>query len=265
MHPNQIRADKKDSLSLLSKAIIPDRFFNKGIDSCNGFYISSLEVTNLEYKEFVYWMKQNKPKEWEEYLPDTTVWSRQLAFGEPYKNHYYQHHAYNDYPVVGITLQQANAYCKWLTQVYIPRKDGVKPDFSLPSKKQWIRAARGESSTFYPWGGPYMRNAKGMYLANFKALDAADIHFNRKDQKYEVIVENALASSGFITTAVGSYWPNQFGIYNMSGNVAELVADDTVAMGGSWNDTGYDVRVESEQPAQEPTSTIGFRVIAHLP
>ena len=48
----------------------------------------------------------------------------------------------------------------------------------------------------------------------------------------------------------------------MSGNVAELVSDDTVAMGGSWNDTCYDVHVESEQPATEPKSTVGFRVVA---
>jgi formylglycine-generating enzyme required for sulfatase activity len=65
-----------------------------------------------------------------------------------------------------------------------------------------------------------------------------------------------------ITSNANSYYPNQFGIYNMSGNVAELVSDDTVAMGGSWNDTGYDVRVESEQPATKPKSTIGFRVVA---
>ncbi len=65
-----------------------------------------------------------------------------------------------------------------------------------------------------------------------------------------------------ITASAKSYYPNQFGIYNMSGNVAELVSDDTVAMGGSWNDTGYDVRVESEQPATDPRSTIGFRVVA---
>ena len=69
---------------------------------------------------------------------------------------------------------------------------------------------------------------------------------------------------GTITAPAESYYPNKFGIYNMSGNVAELVSDDTVAMGGSWNDTGYDVRVESEQPATQPKSTIGFRMVATI-
>lgn len=267
LHPDRLKEDKQDSIKLLSKATIPERFFDRGLDSCEGFFISSLEVTNLEYKEFVYWMKQHKPKEWKVYLPDTTVWARDIAYGEPYKNHYYQHHAYNDYPVVGITLQQAIAYCEWLTEIYIPRKNDVKPIFSLPTKKQWIRAARGESTHVYPWGGSYIRNEEGYVLANFFTIGSPYVHRNHKTKELEIVYseDRTLGSLGFITTAVGSYWPNQFGVYNMSGNVAELVADDTVAMGGSWNDPGYDIRVESEQPATEPTSTIGFRVIAQLP
>jgi formylglycine-generating enzyme required for sulfatase activity len=151
----------------------------------------------------------------------------------------------------------------------------VKPIFSLPTKKQWIRAARGESTTsILGVVEPILEMLEGMYLANFKAISTSLIHVIGTIDEY-VVVSNVqggglyegrtMNSLGFTTTAVGSYWPNQFGVYNMSGNVAEFVADDTVAMGGSWNDPGYDVSVESEQPAAEPTSTIGFRVIAQLP
>jgi formylglycine-generating enzyme required for sulfatase activity len=257
--------------------IIGDNFFNKQMtslekDSCSEFYISSTEVTNNNWKEFLTYLKQEgRMDEYNANLLDTMVWRSRLAYNEPYVKYYYQHPAYKEYPVVGMTLKQANAYASWLTEIYSLKNQGVKITFSVPTKKQWIRAARGETPNTYPWGGPYMRNSKGVYLTNFKDYDAGDIHFNRETNKYEVISSICHTTSNnhmepmvgmTITAPSESYYPNEFGIYNMSGNVAELVSDDTVAMGGSWDDTGYDVRVESEQPATEAKSTIGFRVVA---
>jgi formylglycine-generating enzyme required for sulfatase activity len=65
-----------------------------------------------------------------------------------------------------------------------------------------------------------------------------------------------------LTAPVRSYWPNDYGIYNMNGNVAEMVADKDIVAGGSWNDTGYDVRNKSEKPYKGAARTIGFRVVA---
>lgn len=177
-------------------------------------------------------------------------------------NYYFQHLAYKEYPAVGMTLKQATAYADWLTEIFALRDQNAKVTFSVPTKKQWIRAARGDAQTHYPWRGQYTRNSKGMNLANFKPYDASTIHYNNESNKYEIIIPDGFMDESTITAPAESYYPNQFGIYNMSGNVAELVSDDTVAMGGSWNDTGYDVRVESEQPATKRTSTIGFRVVA---
>ena len=269
MHPddvNYIRIEKANELGLDS---IEKQNLLVGLDSCSEFYISSTEVTNENWKEFLsYLIQEGRMDEYNANVFDTTVWRSRLAYHEPFVNYYYQHQAYSDYPAVGMTLKQAQAYANWLTEIWAMhekvKKADIKFTFSVPTKKQWIRAARGETMNMFPWVGPYMRNSKGTYLANFKNLNESDIHLNTESNKYEVL--NTFSSTSTfemtITAPANSYSPNQFGIYNMSGNVAELVSDDTVAMGGSWNDTGYDVRVESEQPATEPRSTIGFRVVA---
>ena len=233
-------------------------------DSLPEFFMAATEVTNFQWKEFLMYLKQEgRMEEYRDNILDTTVWRPLLAYNEPFVDYYYQNKAYSEYPAVGMTLKQAQAYANWLTEIYALKNQSVKIIFSVPTKKQWIRAARGEWQTHYPWDGKYMRNSKGAYLSNFKNYDAANIHYNTEINKYEVM-SMSQCMEGTITAPAESYYPNKFGIYNMSGNVAELVSDDTVAMGGSWNDTGYDVRVESEQPATQPKSTIGFRMVVTI-
>ena len=233
-------------------------------DSLQEFFMAATEVTNFQWKEFLMYLKQEgRMEEYRDNILDTTVWRHLLAYNEPFVDYYYQHKAYSEYPAVGMTLKQAKAYANWLTEIYALKNQEVKITFSVPTKKQWIRAARGENISLYPWGGPYVRNSKGAYLTNFKNYDAANIHYNTEINKYEVM-SMSQCMEGTITAPAESYYPNKFGIYNMSGNVAELVSDDTIAMGGSWNDTGYDVRVESEQPATQPKSTIGFRIVVTI-
>ncbi|MDC1431315.1 formylglycine-generating enzyme family protein [Bacteroidia bacterium] len=266
MHPDRMRAEKLDSFKMLdarAAAVLPQRFFNDGLDSTSEFFISSTEVTNIQWKEFLMYLKQEgRMEEYNANVLNTTVWRQRLAYNEPFVNYYYQHQTYSEYPAVGMTLKQAIAYADWLTEIFAMRDQGVKVTFSVPTKKQWIRAARGGASTQYPWDGPYLRNSKGSFLSNHKAVGSENIHLERSTNNLVVVSSGNKGVENTITAPGESYYPNQFGIYNMSGNVAELVSDDTVAMGGSWNDTGYDVRVESEQPASEPKSTIGFRVVA---
>ena len=266
MHPDRMRAEKLDSFKMLdarAAAVLPQRFFDDGLDSTSEFFISSTEVTNIQWKEFLMYLKQEgRMEEYNANVLNTTVWRQRLAYNEPFVNYYYQHQTYSEYPAVGMTLKQAIAYADWLTEIFAMGDQGVKVTFSVPTKKQWIRAARGGAATQYPWDGPYLRNSKGSFLSNHKAVGSENIHLERSTNNLVVVSSGNKGVENTITAPGESYYPNQFGIYNMSGNVAELVSDDTVAMGGSWNDTGYDVRVESEQPASEPKSTIGFRVVA---
>ncbi len=143
--------------------------------------------------------------------PDTLVWIRDYSYSynEPMARNYFWHPAFDDYPVVGVDWHMANAFCYWRTQMwnkYEGGRQGVNTeDFRLPTEFEWEYAARGgHDNTPYPWGGPYVRNAKGCILANFKPGRG-----------------NYPEDGGMYTVRADAYFPNDYGLYNMSGNVAE--------------------------------------------
>jgi gliding motility-associated lipoprotein GldK len=215
--------------------------------------------------------------------PDTMVWIKDFtySYNEPMTRAYYSHPAYDDYPVVGVTWEQANAFNYWRTEYWnaYRKSNGEQPveQFRLPSEHEWEYAARGGRQLApYPWGGPYLRNTKGCILANFKPGRG-----------------NYPEDGGFYTVKVYSYWPNDYGLYNMAGNVAEwtLTAfnessyafmhdknpdirydakdEDPPAMkrkvvrGGSWKDVGYFLQTSTRHWEYQDSakSYIGFRSI----
>jgi sulfatase modifying factor 1 len=153
-----------------------------------------------------YLMKYDAPA-----YPDTTVWMKMFSYSynEPITHQYFWYPAFNNYPVVGVNWYQANAFCHWRTNYWRAFRDSKKMylegEFRLPTEEQWEWAARGgRTQSPYPWGGPYIVNKKGCYLANFKP--------NRG---------NYSADGGLYTVRADAYWPNDYGLYNMSGNAAE--------------------------------------------
>ena len=144
--------------------------------------------------------------------PDTLVWIRDFAYSynEPMARNYFWHPAFDDYPVVGVDWHTANAFCYWRTVTWNTfqkrRGDGVNTeDFRLPTEHEWEYASRGgHDSAPYPWGGYYVRNAKGCLLANFKPGRG-----------------NYPEDGGLYTVKADAYFPNDYGLYNMSGNVGE--------------------------------------------
>ena len=214
--------------------------------------------------------------------PDTLVWVRDFTYGfnEPLAD-YFWHPAYDNYPVVGVTWSQAKAFNAWRTQLMNNwRNSNGQSDvqrFRLPTEAEWEYAARGglELSPF-PWGGPYMRNAQGCPLANFKPMCG-----------------DYVEDGGAYTVDISSYSPNDYGLYNMAGNVAEWTStayDETVyefshelspeytyhakvtdppalhrkvTRGGSWKDIGYYCQTGTRSFEYRDTSKayIGFRSV----
>lgn len=215
--------------------------------------------------------------------PDTTVWMKQFSYSynEPIAKQYNWFPSFDNYPVVGVNWHQANAFCNWRTDLWRSERNKYKMffegEFRLPSEQQWEWAARGgRTESPYPWGGPYLVNKKGCYLANFKPQRG-----------------NYAADGGLYTVPVDRYWPNDYGLYNMAGNVAEwtlssyfgtayqTVADVNpqvgyqikendpqwmrrkVIRGGSWRDVAFYLQTSTRdyEYADTAKSYIGFRCV----
>lgn len=246
-----------------------------GEESIGSFFMSATEISNQEYKEFLTDLKATHPMDlWQKALPDTTQWRQIGSYNEPYVTHYFSHPAYNTYPLCNVSHEAALIYCNWLTDKLNSEQSGKGLIYKvrLPSLSEWQYAARGGLDQMpYAWGGPSITNAKGTSLCNYASLGAENIHFNEDTQSYEIIrsassmgVAGYLKDNADITAPVYSYSPNRYGLYNMNGNIAEMVADKGIACGGSWRSAGFDVRNESTTKHTGPLPSVGFRVLIEV-
>jgi len=278
----------------------------------SSFYIDETEVRNIDYVEYLEWIKKYyvyensplftgiaRPEIYTKALPDTLVWRDKLGENEMFINNYLRHPSFREYPVVGVSWEQANDYCIWRTdrvnerilidaglimEITHPDREGAEipfttdgylhggenyildnslateethkkkiknlkledgkknkegrwvkmedgillPNYRLPTEAEWEHAALGyignnigenhEERKIYPWNGSGLRNGtkknQGTIMANFKR--------GRGDN---MGVAGSLNDEADITSPVRSYWPNDYGLYNMAGNVSEWVAD----------------------------------------
>ncbi len=252
--------------------------------SVSSFYMDQFEVRNVDYREYLYWVNRvfrDYPEVYQNALPDTLVWREELSFNEPFLEYYFRHPAFREYPVVGVSWRQADAYTKWRTdrvnedilirygimridptqiaeenfnlEAYlvgqyeglvrqdlkdldpdmdfrkVKMEDGIfLPKYRLPTEAEWEFAAlaligntvdeRIYEKKIYPWNGHYLRNKdvknRGRMMANFQR--------GRGDL---MGVASSLNDGYDICAPVDAYWPNEYGLYNMAGNVNEWVMD----------------------------------------
>jgi formylglycine-generating enzyme required for sulfatase activity len=234
------------------------------IESISSFYISKYEITNLRYRQFYNEVSPGLTEgEKEKIACDTLGWRQELTYQEPMVDFYYRHPVYNNFPVSNISYEGAVKYCEWLQQKIQKENPGFNIEVKLPEKHQWIWAAMGgRTQAMYPWANWYLRNKKGEYLCNFKTVGDYAIVRNRQTGKPEVHDEySGLSDKAFYTAEVRSFYPNDYGLYNMCGNAAEMVNEKGIAMGGSWNDYGGDVHIKAEAKYKGSAPTVGFRPI----
>lgn len=254
---------KKIILTLLVISIIVVSFTKKtkpfvppGTVQINDtLFADNIEITNFAWQEYEYSIKTKYgvfSKEHIASLPDTTCWREKLAYNEPYVVHYYRHIAYREYPVVGISYEQATAYCKWRTErvkTFLTIKKDFKNqnfEYRLPSKAEWELLAES-SSHFLSNNG---KNEKGKYNLNcIHIIDSAGI------KKCD------FAPNADVTAPVTAYYKNQLGIYNLLGNVAEMVSEEGICKGGSWRSRIEDCRVGKEILYSKPKAWLGFRCV----
>jgi gliding motility-associated lipoprotein GldK len=215
--------------------------------------------------------------------PDTLCWISDFtySYNEPMTKMYFWHPAYDYYPVVGVSWTQANAFCQWRSMLKNAYQktigDYYLNEYRLPTESEWEYASRGGLDlSMYPWGGLYSRNYSGCFIANFKPMRG-----------------NYYDDGGVQTLMVATYDPNEWGLYDMAGNVAEWTSnafdesaysfthdlnpdyqyyahpDDPPAMkrkvirGGSWKDVAYYMQNGSRtyEFQDSAKSYIGFRCV----
>jgi formylglycine-generating enzyme required for sulfatase activity len=213
--------------------------------------------------------------------PDETAWVNDFknSYNEQYVRLYFNHPMYDDYPVVGVSWEQARAFCAWRTD-YLKRSLGTTRTieaYRLPTEAEWEYAARsGKTENIYPWRQDSPMGDKGCFLGNFKPGEG-----------------NYTQDGHLITSRVASFQPNEFGLYDMAGNVAEWTStaflesgleimndinpqyyynaakEDQYALkkktvrGGSWKDVAHFIRsdIRSFEYQNEQRSYIGFRCV----
>lgn len=296
--PEEIAANHKQKKKMVkalmkfdkkSYAYIPSGSFeyNDQKVSVQSFWIQVNEVTNLEYRTFLFdLLIQGKKAEFDIAKPEQENWTRLLEGDlKAMEEQYFSHEAFNDYPVVNVTRAGAEMYCAWLTKAVNANADVKINDLRIPTRAEWYKAASNEGKQLpFPWDRNSSTNEDGCYLANYKP----------KAESSEITEENTLAQDGAMFTAkTGTYNPNGYGLYNLSGNVAEMVYNTEVenikiqnsdnktisstrlndktkpgTAGGSWLSSEDEIKLNGPDPYEGITSGhpgIGFRVvITHL-
>lgn len=255
-----------------------------------GFYLQKTEVSNAEYQLFLEdLLRQRKfsyldsvaiePADYLALLPDSM---RNLPSALLYER---GHPTDPSHPVTNISHRAAQLYAIWLTQVYHQdpkRKDGQRVRFRLPTREEFIYASMGgKQFAPYPWGGPYIRNAKGCYLANFNTLlahssvggtepsPAMTFAGIKRDttltiQMTPMLSGTTCADGAYLSVNVEAYFPNNYGLFQMSGNAAEMIAEPGKDMGGSWLDHARFMQIGVVHERTAPHPTVGFRLVMEV-
>lgn len=267
------------------------------VEIAENLYADETEIRNIDYKEFMFWIGRIYGEESPEYQStklDETVWLNQNDI--PHLSiSYFEHPMYDDYPVVGISYEQAKQYTEWRTervaemlliergyieinedlisgekyftiQRYLEggytwikvRKDVVFPKYRLPNSEEWESLAKGNTEFQYGMDPSSKYNRK--VLKNWKHLFNTNEYFSSKVNEYK----SDLPSTGkvfYVTSPSVSFSKNVNGLLGMIGNVAEMTSEKGIAKGGSWKSNLKEIKIENTETYDQPNSWVGFRNI----
>lgn len=274
--PKRAKADVKKEKELVGTFVpIPEQSFTmqdvledgtlgpKMEYNLPAFYMLETEVTNKAYNLFLNDLKaQGRIDDYEKACFRSENWYTPNHHNEAARCYYDSFPAYELYPAVNVPYEGAVLFCQWLTE----KVGNPEWEYVLPSQLDWTWAASGGMTrAAYSMGEPFLTARDGTPYYHYLHID--DAWIARTDSGFQVVNNH---SGTMRTDFIGSDIPfpakslraNGYGLYNMCGNVAEMVSNPNLAVGGSWLDPGYDIRIYSIKNYTQPSPQIGFRVIA---
>jgi len=229
----------------------------------DNLYVDVTEICISDWNEYSFWLKRMYGEDSDEYrscFPDSTVWRKSIY--EQVAKSYFKHPAYYNFPIVGITYEQAVAYCEWRSiQVnymlyarqnkleYSPKDDTIGiPQiykYRLPSKEEWEVIA---SLGFSQKTKKQIENSYNPHIYN--------LIYPQNEGKN---ITNAV--NLHTTATINSFWPNLIGCYHIFGNVAEMTDTKGVAKGGAWLHNAYEVTVDRDYYYRGAQNWVGIRCV----
>ncbi|MBK6521642.1 MAG: SUMF1/EgtB/PvdO family nonheme iron enzyme [Sphingobacteriaceae bacterium] len=222
-------------------------------------FIDKCEIDNFSWSEYELDIKKKYGKnsaQHKEVLPDTLIWRYKYSCNEPYVIYYYRHPAYRNYPVVGISYEQALAFCKWRTErvtflMAISKKyNGISIEYRLPSKSEWELLSFDIRNLFNADGWEVRDKKRAV---NTRWMPDTSLKYKKADGLYPEIF-----------APVNAYEKTILGLHNMIGNVSEMVSEKGISKGGSWMHLLEDCRVGKDINYEKAEPWLGFRCVCVL-
>ena len=293
----EIKANNKQKKKMIEQlmkikkekyAFIPTGTFNYKSQpvSVQSFYMQASEVSNLEYRTFLFdLLIEGRKEEFIKAKPNQQQWVKEVnkANMQVMADNYFSQAFYNDYPVVNISREGAKMYCNWLSieanKFFKEKGKALLNDLRIPSDVEWAYAAQaGTSYTAYPWG-ERIQNQRGCFMANFCVKKMENLPANVLSECNNKAFPNAYTSAGLMlgegtyTSHTYTYNPNDYYLYCMCGNVAEMVnvldlktfkPKAVGTKGGGWNSDAEHIKINGEDEyagKTEASPFIGFRPV----
>ena len=223
-------------------------------------YYDETEASNFWWLEYLYWTRKNNPELYATHLPDTNVWSIDSMLNEPFSKFYLRHPLYRQYPVVGVSWNQATEFCKWRTErvrefLMAQGKIDKAPkhfNFRLPTHAEYLMMFNDIKALPNKIGEEGKKKYRGLNRYNMKVKGTGKLG-----------VAGDLNDNADVTAPILSYWSNNFGVYNIKGNVAEWLLDSNTYAGGAWQ-TPMTEDVSVVKTSKKPSAVIGFRCVCEI-
>ena len=222
----------------------------------DSLFMDKMEVSNRNWKEFIESNMDEMFKDSEVYkelIPDSSITIKLKNYGKIKMNEYFNDPHFDAYPVVGITYEQVLKFCEWRTkkvnQLMNQKKNNpsIKLEYRLPTIPEWEIAAQGNlDSTKYPFG--------------------LDYYYTVGDNKYRSIncYYPEMTSLNYIRPTddtLQNIKSNSYGLYNMQGNVCEMVIEKGIAKGGHYDALLEYCKIKETYTYSSANKWLGFRCI----